>query len=289
MKRQRWWWLAAVVAALLLLAMSPSWRHWAWRLAADFQHPFQAAGEAVRDVAVDRTLLLKPKTELVRSLTRLQDENEVLRARLAVADNLLQENAQLRHLLALSPRLAYRVVCAEVRGRDPLFWRERLMVNKGRDDGVIPGAVVLCSLLEGDDEAGGFAVVGRVVEAARHSAQVATLLNPQCRISAMLVESQGCGLLQGVGDGAGPARSWVRLLARDIELRPGEMVVTSGYSELTPPGLLLGWLAGRSDGSPEARVINHLHQEAACQVAADLSRIRTLLILSPLGSKPGND
>lgn len=278
-----WKWQVLALAVLILVG-GQWWQRSAWRLAADFHHPFLAVGETGRTAAVDSALMLKGKVELARSVTLLQRRNEELGVRLALSEQVLQENAQLRQLLALSPRLAYRVVCAEVRSRDPLSWRELLTIDRGRDAGIMAGAVVLCPMLEGDDENGGFAVVGRVVEVSRHRALVATMFSQRCRLSVLLAESQFCGLAQGASGGGGPPMAWISHLPRDGQPRVGEMVLTSGYSGMTPPGLLLGWLASRSDGSPELRLTDNLHQTAGFLLAADLDRVRTVLVLTMKGS-----
>jgi cell shape-determining protein MreC len=280
-------WLFLGVAALALAWCALQlWRRTAWRVAADFQHPFLAVGEAGRAGIAGSALLLKGKPELARTVDALRRENESLRARLAVDHDLARENTQLRQLLSLAPRLRYRAIHAEVRARDPLAWRERLTINRGAEAGIQEGAVVLCLLSEGDDEATGFAVVGRVVAVSRHSAQVATVLSPLCQFSVLLAESHFSGMAQGAGRGGGGAGGVIRHLPRDGQIRAGEMVLTSGYSGLTPAGLLLGWVAGRGAGSPETRVADQLHLEAGFLAAADIDQVKTLLVLTAAGREP---
>jgi len=286
MRRWRMWLMLGLGLLALAWCVLQSWHRMAWRVVADVHHPFQAVGEAGRAGLADGALLLKGKPELARAVAALRRENEALRARLMVDGDLARENAQLRQLLALAPRLRYRPVHAEVRARDPLAWRERLIINRGAEAGIEDGAVVLALLSEGDDEAGGFAVVGRVMAVSRHSAQVATVFSPLCQFSVLLADSQLSGMAQGAGRGGGSGGSGgvVRYLPRDGRIRTGEMVLTSGYSGLTPPGLHLGWIAGRGDGSPDVRLADHLYLDAGFRVAADIDRAQAVLVLTAAGS-----
>jgi rod shape-determining protein MreC len=286
--RQRLWLIVGLAVLATGLCAVQLRRRPAWRLAADFHHPFLAAKEAGRTTAAESALLLKGKRDLARSVALLQRQNEMLRAQLLTDGDAAREIAELRQLLRLAPRLSFRTIYAEVRSRDPLAWRESLIINKGEEEGIREGAVVLCSLSagEGDDD-GGFAVVGRVVEVSRHSAQVATMLSPRCQFSVILAESQLCGVAQGRCDDIGAAKAWIQYLPRDGGVRTGEMVLTSGYSGMTPPGLLLGWVAGRPDGSPETRSADLLHLEAGFLTAADIDRVRILLVLAP--ERDGHD
>jgi cell shape-determining protein MreC len=148
--------------------------------------------------------------------------------------------------------------------------------------------VVLCSLSTGEDDGGGgFAVVGRVVEVSRHSAHVATMFSPRCQFSVILAESQLCGVAQGRSHGLGAAKASIQYLPRDGGVQAGEMALTSGYSGMTPPGLHLGWVAGRPDGSPETRSTDLLHQEVGLLPAADIDHVHIVLVLAP--ERDGND
>lgn len=289
----RIWWLGGVALLALVIVGIQLRQHAAWRWVADFHHPFLAAAEIGEDAVAEGAMLLRNKRELARLATLLNQQNAMLRARLAASAELARENDDLRRILLLEPRLSFRPVYAEVRGRDPLdrlnppepldpVGRQSLIINRGSESGIKVGAVVLCSLAAGgNEEAYGFAVVGRVTDVAKRSARVATIFNPLCQFSVRLAASGLCGLARGQG----AARGAVGYLPRDGEARTGEMVLTSGYSAITPPGLLLGWVDGRPDGASETRTVDHLHQEAAYRAAADIDGVSILLVLTTMGEE----
>ena len=161
---------------------------------------------------------------------------------LAASADLRKENEELRRLTALPPPAEWRAVLAEVISRDPERWNDQLLVNCGSEEGLVTGAVVL---VDGK-------VFGRVQKCFRHTAEIVTLLSPDCRFGVAIEGTDAVGVLQGAGDApfeGGRTGFVVDYLPKELKVRPEQMVVTSGLGGWMPPGLPVGMiLADAPDG-----------------------------------------
>ena len=107
-----------------------------------------------------------------------------------------------------------------------------LTINKGSSDGIKPELGVI-------DRNG---VVGIVSTTGAHSARVISLLNPHFRLSCKIKRSDYFGSL--VWDGANPSEALLEELPRHTVFEPGDTIVTSGYSAVSPSGLPVGVIIG---------------------------------------------
>lgn len=163
----------------------------------------------------------------------LEARNESLAARVAELSlalergkDLTAENARLKELLAFKSGIAYQTVSAEVIARDPNNWVGSFTLNKGTSHGLRPGAAV-CSAK---------GLVGKVDEAGDNTSLVMLVTHPGFKAGGMLRESRIHGVVEG--DGKGSAR--MIYLPLDADVKPDEMVVTSGFSREFPKGIVIG-------------------------------------------------
>lgn len=103
-----------------------------------------------------------------------------------------------------------------------------LTINKGTRAGVRPELGVI-------DQNG---VVGIVSNVGPGSARVISLLNPNFRLSCKIKRSDYFGSL--VWDGKDPREALLEELPRHTVFKPGDTIVTSGYSAVFPEGLPVG-------------------------------------------------
>ncbi|GEM_PF-1597354 len=179
-----------------------------------------------------------------------------LEALLAAQADLRRENEELRRLVSLPPPQGWRAILAEVISRDPQRWNDRLLVNRGSEDGLTTGVVVL---VDGK-------VFGRVLKCYRHSAEIVTILSSECRFGVAISRSDAVGVLQGGGEErflGGTAGFVVDYLPKDLRISPEQMVVTSGLGGWMPAGIPVGDILadapnGRKVHSPDgARSMIH--------------------------------
>ncbi len=162
--------------------------------------------------------------ELTKSNIRLQQENNALRDALADAtrDTTLTERL-MREKLAGYDMLPAKVVSNGC-GRANDF----LVIDRGESDGVRPEMGVV----------GGGGVVGIVYLTGAHNSLVIPITNRKSSVSCR-VRGQGYfGFLQW--DGTSRRRATLDEVPRYARVKRGDVVETSGYSAVFPPGIFVG-------------------------------------------------
>ena len=137
------------------------------------------------------------------------------------------ENARLRELLGSRPRAPSRVVVAELMAvvRDPD--KHRVIIDKGRDDGVETGAAVL-------DEAG---LYGQVVEASAFTSVVLLITD---KMHATPVEDER-NSWRSIAAGSGRFDVLeLEAVPQSADVMEGDLLVTSGLGGRFPPGYPVG-------------------------------------------------
>jgi len=159
-------------------------------------------------------------------------EMELIELRSQMAEMELLSPDSLRH--AISGQYTY--VMAQVIQSSIAQPNNYITINRGYLDGVSPEMGVI-------DQNG---VVGIVNVAGPHAARVISLLNPHMRLSCKLQGSGFYGSL--VWDGRDPRFAVLEELPRHVEFHKGDTIITSGYSAVFPPGLIVGTIVGKLTG-----------------------------------------
>ncbi len=146
------------------------------------------------------------------------------------AEQLLRENQQLRELLALKQRQVTDAVVTEVLFEQRDGFRHHLVIDRGRAHGLEAGMPVI-------DDGG---VVGQVVRVGMLNAEVRLITDRDMTLS---VQSARSGLTAIAFGGEAPGRLGLRFLAPDVDLQPGDVLVTSGLDGVYPPGLPVATIA----------------------------------------------
>jgi len=169
---------------------------------------------------VPNPIALKSENTALRELN-LQLSIESSRFRQAMV-----ENTSLRNMLELPAYTDDKLIAADVVGKTTVELRSYATINRGRAEGVKEGQPVIT-------DAG---LVGNVVGVSEHYAVIQLLLNRDTRISSKVYRSNVDGLLTWQGD--------EYLVLRDVPLafdvKEGDEVVTSSYSVLYPPNIIIG-------------------------------------------------
>ncbi|MFY9326673.1 MAG: rod shape-determining protein MreC [Georgfuchsia sp.] len=170
------------------------------------------------------------------NLATLHQENDELRHKqLAVANLLLRqqyledENKRLRALLDMKAQQPVNGVIADIQyaARDP--FSRRIVINKGMEDGVEAGQVVV-------DELG---VIGQVTRAFLLMSEVTLLTDKN---QAIPVEVQRNGL-RAILAGAGSKGMELRFLATNAEVQVDDILITSGLDDIYLRGLPVARIA----------------------------------------------
>ena len=204
----------------------------------------------------------RDRAENRRRIAELELQVTGARARLGRLADLESENAQLRLLLETARRTKHEFIAAEVASVDLDPFAHRILVRRGRADGIRPGMPVI-------DSRG---VLGQVDQVLVGMSQVILISDPDHALPVQILPSGERTIAYGSG-------SLDRLRLTDLPMNarvgPGDLVVTSGIGGRFPPGL------------PVARIGSVQRQPGqafATAIAAPLSamdRNRLVLILEP--------
>lgn len=199
----------------------------------------------------------------------LQKRVEKLEAHLLATGEDLSELKRLRALIQLPVDTAWRPLGARVlAGRmGPNAVLDSITINRGYVSGGRPGTPLVTHL----------GLVGRVLRAGAHTSTALLLTDPGSRIAIFSQENRGVGIL--VGQGAGKPLE-VRFVQRNVSVKPGEVLITSGLDGKYPKGI------------PAARVLsvapsNYTQFMAVyAEALVDLQHLEEVLLLESTGITP---
>ena len=202
--------------------------------------------DGVRAALLEQTAGTEARLGSAEDYFRVRRENKRLRQELldkagdvARSREATLENRRLRRLLGFQDTTAYRVRAARVIGRslgEPLF-----TLDVGRRDGVEPGMAVL-------DERG---ILGTVLLVSNRYARVLPYQHTQFFVPGKVQPIGAQGIVRWMGDR--PNVLTMEQVVRTESVRPGQRVVTSGFSGVFPAGWPIGTvdsvraLAGRNE------------------------------------------
>ncbi|MEW5892687.1 MAG: rod shape-determining protein MreC [Pseudomonadota bacterium] len=225
-------------------------------------HPAQQVIVWPFDFLRDAGSFFTVHSELRHERDQLLEERSLLRARLQEYQALAAENARLHILAGLPPAPGLTRVPAEIirASQDP--FARKVIVNRGSLHGVVAGRPVI-------DEVG---LIGQVTQVFPASAEV-TLLTDRNQSAPVQATRNGMRILvSGMGN---DSLLEVRYLDLHADLKPGDILVTSGLDGVYPPGL------------PVARVLeiqlprHNPFARAICQPLAGIGQHRHVVILMP--------
>jgi rod shape-determining protein MreC len=201
----------------------------------------------------------------------LRRENDALKLRIAQLEGKAAEADRLAVLLSFRkshadvPMLAARVIGGSA-GTASLT----IELDRGERDGIRKNMGVITP--DG--------VVGKVVEAYPHTAQVLLLTDKESGVGAMLADSR----IQSPVGGVGEPLITMKYVPNDDEVSVGQRVITSGMDRIFPRDLPVGTIADIKPGNP--------FKQIRIKPAANLEKLEEVLVLLTLRpldtSKPGD-
>ena len=172
--------------------------------------------------------------ELQQENEELQRQVDELTRRQADYDELKNQNDLYRRFFSISDSNAdYTLEPATVIARVPDDPSGSFIINIGQSQGIVSGMPVIT-------ENGLVGIVGRVSE---RYCRVQTLMDPAVSIGVLDSTTLDTGIL--TGDAAMSEENTARLtyLRLQSEAAAGNLILTSGYGEMIPQGLTVGYLS----------------------------------------------
>ena len=201
-------------------------RVWALAIANFVQSPVTTVSSAVTGYFQSIATLRSAQTENDALKQKIQE----LEVELQKREDLADENERLKSLLQLKGEMIYKILPAQVIGRDPSAWFDSVVINRGSLDGVKLNMPIVNN--------GG--LIGRVAAVSPLTAQVYLITKDKTGLGGVIGElgtSNALGVVNGTGKKEVLEMSYV---PGTIEVKTGEMVYTTGQDGIYPPGLRLG-------------------------------------------------
>jgi rod shape-determining protein MreC len=155
------------------------------------------------------------------------------------------------------PENTYRA--AAVIGRDPSPFLHYVIINRGSNDGILRGMPVVTDQ----------GLIGRVDAVIADAARVQLITDPASSVNVRLQNAETEASL--VGSVTGDVT--LELIPQDINIQPGDLVLTSGLGGGYPPDLIIGQVV-----NVRSRDFD-LFQQATVQPVVDFNRLEIVLII----------
>ncbi|MHB1528439.1 MAG: rod shape-determining protein MreC [Acidiferrobacteraceae bacterium] len=207
---------------------------------------------------------LERNASLQRSNRILRAQDRRLRARVERYRALEAENTHLRKLLGAAPRAADRAVAATILANGSAPFSRIITLDRGTAAGIYVRQPVI------DDHG----LMGQVLEVSRYSSQAILITDPNQAVPVEDLRSGQRAIIMGTG---AADRVNVPYLTPSADIRPGDLLISSGLGGVFPPGY------------PVARVMtvrnnpNEAFLKVSARPAAHLNRGRQVLLIWPKG------
>lgn len=191
------------------------------------------AGGPFRSIAMNSVGYFGQVIYRVQSYFDLTEENKVLRRQntdLAYQNMQLQdallENLRLRKLLGFREKSQLQLTAAEVIGQNPHDIVNGLLLNAGRERGIQKPAAVLTA--DG--------LVGKIINSDNNFSVCQILFDPNSRVSAKIQRNREFGVI--AWDGGNQLK--LLYITKTIKVHVGDVIVTSGMSQIFPENIKIG-------------------------------------------------
>ena len=168
-------------------------------------------------------------------------------------------NERLRALLNFKKSIATPLLPAQLVAFDPSGWFQTILIDKGRNDGVVLDMAVVSA--EG--------LVGRVIGVGNHHAKVLLILDGNSAVDAYIQRSRARGVLVGLGR----ELCLLKYVQRNEDVQVGDKVISSGMGGVFPKGLLVGTV------QEVVRASSGLFQRVEVEPAVNFSRLEEVLVV----------
>lgn len=215
----------------------------------------------------DYTPFVRDRRQLARENAKLRAEANTLRLQNQALGEQGRENLRLHQLLNLKQHLVQTTVAARVIGRDAANWWKTIQIDRGSNDGVRENCPVMT-----DD-----GLIGKTISVTRGESRVLLLIDPNCKVSALLQDSRTPGVVAGLDEKfTSQPHCLMTYVERATKTKTGEAVITSGLGGVYPKGILIGTVVGAQLNQQSG-----MYQDIEIKPTADFLRLEEVLVILP--------
>jgi rod shape-determining protein MreC len=161
--------------------------------------------------------------------------------------DLQMQNQKLQELLGYVSTQKTQGIVAPIVGRSADHWSQQVILGRGSKEGIEKGFIVMSP--------GG--VVGRVINVTPSTSLVILISDPTSRVGVAVSRSRHMGFLRGKGEKS-KNRAVMEFFDNVPNVKPGDLVSTSSFSQLYPSGLPVGRVESvdmNKSPAPEAIIV----------------------------------
>jgi len=257
--------ILAIIVVLCIVVITASFRDSSFiksmrEGALDFFKPVQESLYSFFQPVIRSFDNIKGFFHLSSRVKELELENAKLLKDYSENINLKIENDSLRSLLEIKQRGDYKTVAAKAIGYNTDNWQSEVILNVGKNDGVVEGMCVI-------NEKG---LVGIVIFSSGNSCNVRLLNDPQISLGARILSSRSLGMIEGSQDN----RIIFNYIAKSDIVYPGDILVTAGFGKYIPEEILIGAVKKVSvtDKNP--------YKEIEVETFVNMRRIENVLVIT---------
>jgi len=222
---------------------------------------------AIRSYTIGFIGLFQEALSVIPNVFELKRENAILRelnVNLSDEVNRLREarleNLKLRAMVGLKEQSTFNLIAGDVVGKSLYLLRNSITVNVGECDGVKPDMPIV-------SESG---LVGKIAATSARYSIGQLLLNKDFRASAKVQRSRVDGII--AWDGGEYVR--LRNIAKTQDIKEGDVVTTSEYSNVFPRDIKIGYVARVSEKP------GSLFKEVDVKPSVDFSALEQVFIIT---------
>ncbi len=175
------------------------------------------------------------------------------------------ENKRLRELLSFKKHIPFATLGATVIGFSPSLWENKVIINRGSSDGIRKKMPVISY---------NGALVGRIDYVGSSSSQISLIHDPEFRVGGIVKRSESRTIGMVNGQLNNDKINLMDKIAWDADIKIGDIIVTSGFSNNYPKGLPIG----------EVEEINSdnygLSQSAKIKLFSSIKTIEEVLVIT---------
>jgi len=164
--------------------------------------------------------------EILNENRELKKRVSLLKKEVITLKEVQLENERLYKLLGFKRRHKFKTVACKIIGKDPSNWLQTIIVDKGKDNGIKEGDAVISYS----------GLVGKVIEVDNSISKILLITDPSLKVAARIQRTRDEGLVEGL------YRNLCRMkyLPLEAKILKGDKVITSGFSQIFPEGILIG-------------------------------------------------
>jgi rod shape-determining protein MreC len=199
-------------------------------------------------------------TDLLQKNAQLEDEVASLQSQVIQLQEQLREADVLYSLLDFArARPQDKYLASAVIGRDPSPFLHYIIIDHGSDDGIRHGMPVVTQQ----------GLIGRVDAVTASASRIQLITDPGSVVNVRLKDNDADAQINGTITG----EILLQMLSQDVQISPGEILLTSGLGGNYPNDVIVGQILEVSEDE------NQLYQTALVQPVVDFRALRAVLVI----------